>query len=277
MSLLKSFDYSKTALIPPPENREKNTRVNFLVIDSRDRDALVYPNSSNYSVDFDDPYTDIVSAELIFARLPLSDVNVAAYNDVVRLVSTSSPPMTFTLPHGLLGGQEIADLLNVAFSGLVSTAFSSSTRRFTLTSLLNEPFFLDLSMPNSAKTLLGFSTLTKKVASVYAAPDHVLTSSFEALTNQSLNYALMFIDNFNNVKSANSPTNNAFAVIDKSLTQSSGDDRPIAKKYFNPPLPFLQRLKVRFIDYYGNPYEFADEEHCFTLKLECMKNSSKYM
>ena len=279
MSLLSSFDFQNSPIIRPPASASAgDTRTSFLVIDSRDRDVAISPSSSSYVIDFDDPFTDITSAELVYARLPLSRNNVGQANCIVS-IRVDDKVCTISLPFGELTQVDVCDLINAALTRAsldVHASFSNDSQKFSLTSMTLASFVLDLSDPASAKGLLGFGSRALRIESTQlTSGGSVIVSPFKASFVSKCNYALMYIDSFNSIRSVNNAANNAFALIDKELTANSGDDRLIAKKYFNPPLN-LTRLKVRFVDYYGEPYEFSEGEHYFTLKLECLKNSGKY-
>ena len=278
LPFLPEFDYKNSAIIEPARTAASDVRVNYLVVDSRDRDTSVWPSSSSYAVEFDDPYKDIVSAELVYARLPLASNNVDAWTSTFAVEARNGQSFQVTLATGQYSAQELCEAINAALqpSGVV-VSFLASYRKFEFAS--PAAFSLDLSAANSLKSLLGFRSLAATCQSslVAATATWTLRAPYPALLEgQTRNYAILSIDNFQNLKSVNNATNNSFAVIDQELVTGSGERREVAKKFFNPPLNVLFNIKVRFQDYAGMPYEFAEKDHYFMLKLECLKNGRRY-
>ena len=271
------FDFKNSAIIaPPPPGSTGTNRFNYLAVDSRDRDYQIYPTSSCYMIEFDDPYKDIVSAELVYARLPLSSNNINETNSTFIVTMTGSGTIQkVVLPKGQYSALEICAMINDILSP-IGVLLSYGDNKFTFSA--SEGFAIDFSSPDSCKSLLGFRSQVQQVQSlIQSLNNHKIASPYPAMIDCDINnYAIMMIDNFNNMKSTNNSTNNSFALIDKEMCADSGENKPIAKKYFNPPLNDLCRLKVRFLDYYGAPYDFSEKDHYFILKLECMKNSRRY-
>ena len=48
-------------------------------------------------------------------------------------------------------------------------------------------------------------------------------------------------------------------------------------KYFNPPLQNLTKLRIKFIKYGGELYDFNGHEHSFVLAISCLNQSHKYL
>lgn len=270
----EEFDFKKSAVIEPPSEFKKDSRFSYVVVDSRDRDTSIFKSSSKYTIDFDDPYRDVVSAELVSARLPLSSYNVDDNNSRFALSSPSSTGITVevSLQKGLYSHIELVDIIsNIISSEGYSIAFDTTTHKFAFT--CTSDFVLDFSSEFSCGALLGFRSNVDRIFSV----NKKIVAPYPAFLDKcSRNYAIMIIDNFNNLKSQNNATNNAFAIIDREECEGSGENKPIAKKYFNPPLNEISKLKVRFVDYMNQPYDFSEKDHYFVLKLECLKNGRLY-
>ena len=68
-------DYYKNAVIPPPEDDlfyEGNTRNTRIVVDSKERNLILFPEPNNYEIVFDDDINDVVSVKLINIQLPMN-------------------------------------------------------------------------------------------------------------------------------------------------------------------------------------------------------------
>jgi hypothetical protein len=77
-------------------------------------------------------------------------------------------------------------------------------------------------------------------------------------------------------KNYNSPNNNlhqCFAIINGEKGQTY--DQNIVKR-FNPPIASYKILKFKFVDYYGNPYDFQNKDHRFELEIVCLKQTRMY-
>lgn len=275
------FDFSRSAIIAPPSAADaRATRTNYLFVDSRDREFEVYPCSSHYVIEYDDPFRDVVSAELVYARVALSRNNVDESTcEFAVVVGPDTFPIV--LPTGYFRPQEVCDRINVVLSSTTSgvvASFDADSQKFVFASSVAS-FALDLSSRRSSTALLGFHSTVRSAPSVQqpSGGEWRVVSDYPYVPTDKVNdYAIMIIDNFGNIKSSNNAANNAFAVIDQDTSARSGEGMPIAKKYFNPPLNDLGRLKVKFVDRHNRPYSFAKEDHYFVLKLECLKNGRKY-
>ena len=265
------FDFKKSAIIEPPSEHKKDTRSAYVVIDSRDRDMNIFKSSSKYVIEFDDPYRDVVSAELISARLPLSSYNVDEYNSSFS-ISSGGFVVNVSLEKGLYSHAEIVDKIsNIITPHGYSISYDTSSLKFSFTNSLD--FVLDFSSQFSCGTVLGFRSNAGKISSV----NNKIVAPYPAFLERCCrNYAIMIIDSFNNLKSQNNATNNAFALIDQEECNNSGENNTIAKKYFNPPLNEISSLKIRFVDYMNQPYDFSEKDHYFVLRLECLKNGRLY-
>lgn len=75
--------------------------------------------------------------------------------------------------------------------------------------------------------------------------------------------------------SENNPTNKCFAILKKDDLESKYIDSNY-KKFYNPPIPSMRTLRIRFTDYDGKPYDFQNQDHLLELEFSCFKNQRKY-
>lgn len=265
------FDFKKSAIIEPPDNeKRKETRFTYVIVDSRDRDYDIYKSSSKYTIEFDDPHRDVVSVELVSARIPLSTFNVDDYNSSFVLNSGGNT-LEVKLPQGYYSPDDVVDIVSQIITPHGYTLlYDPISMKFEFTN--STDFTIDFSSPFACPILMGF----KKTQEFYSVNNKIV-APYPAVTDAiSQNYALMIVDNFNNLKSTNNATNNAFALIDREVCLGSGENKPIAKKYFNPPLNEISRLNIKFMDYMNRPYEFSEKNHYFMLKIESLKSARLY-
>ena len=80
-----------------------------------------------------------------------------------------------------------------------------------------------------------------------------------------------------NVKqSINNVFNKAFGIIPSDFSNLQIGDVYSIKKSFSPPMPRIDRLRIRFTDVYGNPYDFQNKEHLLEFAFYSHKNIRKY-
>ena len=78
------FEYDNHVIKPPSiERKDQNKRFNTLIIDSRDRNYNLYPNSNDYTVDLDEVYQDVLTIELVSAKVPFSNYLINKTNNVL--------------------------------------------------------------------------------------------------------------------------------------------------------------------------------------------------
>ena len=68
----EQFSYDNASIKPPEKinNKVKDSKVKYVLIDSRDRNYKVYPNSNEYRIDLNEPIKDVTEIELIQAHIP---------------------------------------------------------------------------------------------------------------------------------------------------------------------------------------------------------------
>jgi hypothetical protein len=70
-------DYDPYIIKPPDRNKTHGSISRHLIIDSRDRDYLIYPNSNKYRIEVPQEWKDVVSMELTLAQIPNTFYNIS--------------------------------------------------------------------------------------------------------------------------------------------------------------------------------------------------------
>lgn len=95
-----------------------------------------------------------------------------------------------------------------------------------------------------------------------------------------LNLIVMHIEDFEQFDSQSKPSKDAFAIIPvrgEINTIDSNNENIIGNiKYFNPPLPRLQKLRLKFLDRYGNPYNFQGRDHLLHFEMGLLNQRKIY-
>lgn len=272
-------DYVKYSLIKPPEEFSKdNLKYNRLVIDSRIRDINLYPNPNNYVINFDDDITDITTAKLIYIQIPTPFTNyiVNQYFNTIAIVY-NGVIYTITLVNGDYTISTLMIQLQSAFdivlgSNAIIVSLNTNQNTYTFTSSL--PFTFNFqNKTNHIATLLGFNPNINYTA--LHPLSYVLTSPYKINLTYN-NYIIMNIDQFDILKSLNSNLDRSFAVISPQYNTLNIIDNPSYIKYFSPPIPKLSKLHIYFTDFFGNPYDFQNQDHHFEIVLTSFKQRRKY-
>jgi len=58
-----------------------------------------------------------------------------------------------------------------------------------------------------------------------------------------------------------------FAIIDDKENSLNDDHKSDTIKIFEPPLNSLRKLQIAFVDYYGNQYDFQNQDHRLELEF----------
>lgn len=284
---LDEFDFKNSAVIKPKtESLNSSRKYTNVVIDSRFRDLQLYPSPSDYYIQLDDELQDIVSAELIVTQIPFKAYTISSVNNVIRIqFLTTGPIHNVVIPPANYTPSELASTLttiltalspsvafNVTYDALYDKFTIKSTGAFTL-------FFKDRDSKatNYATNTIG-KTLGFKCEDYYvtSAP-YTLTAPFRKNFND-LTYIVMHIDNFHvNATGNNSVITKSYAIIpsDTSNTNIVSTSQKIVK-YFNPPLPRIQRLHIQFKDINGNLYDFQNHDHRIEILFESYKQARRY-
>lgn len=96
-------------------------------------------------------------------------------------------------------------------------------------------------------------------------------------------YIILDIDHLENVDSNNKNIDDSYAVI--FFTAQHGEDNILStgstprkgiKKYFNPPLSTLDRLRIKFITADGELYDFNGRNHVLMFEIIALNQPGKY-
>lgn len=273
MAFAKSFNYSDSAIIRPPEDvASSDFRYYFLVVDSRDRNRSVYPNPSQYVIDVPCDVSNIKTATLISAFVPNVDLNVTGNeNALVLRTEPEAAATTLEVRAGKYDGPALADALNLAAAGTITASFDPIANRFAFAASSSSSVRLDFTVSNSIARQLGFAR------TVYAleAGGATLIAPFVADLGANSPYAFLTIGDFGTIHGVGNAASSSFALLSCSNDQQVVSSEMFTK-YFNPTLARLSQLRVKLVDYYGNLADFQNRDHYFILKFGCLKSNIRF-
>jgi len=252
-------------------------KTDTIVIDSRDRNTLIYTSNSNYQIDLDEEYKNILSVELVSINVPKTQYLINENNNLLYFVSGGSS-YTATVPIGNYTIDELLVALKNSMDSLQSNTFtithSTLTNKITISISLNTFDLKFVDKKNHMGKLLGFITTS----------DIIGQSSQTAPNQYNLNgptYIILHINEFENLFGKKSSVKKGFAKIPLDATHTeykyfkNTQDYHVIKD-FSPPLAKLAQLNIRFLNYDGEEYDFGGLEHSMVLKIRRLNQSIGY-
>lgn len=261
-----SQDFINKAIIEPPKDIIDDFKKTRVIVDSRIRNKNLFPSQNSYDIQFDDDINDVSKCELIYADIPMP----------LYLINKNFNTITFTinaityniiLESGDYSISELATALQTQMANEFIVEYVPRTDNFRFTN--TSAFSIDFTPVNNLSMLLGFRQ------QVYHSNNFVINSEFRKNLNYN-NYLIMDIEQFDVLKSSDKDLNKTFAIIPKHYNDLNICDDIRYIKKFSPPIPKLARLKIKFYDKFGNPYDFQNMDHRFELMFENYRQRRKY-
>ena len=120
-------------VIKPPERNKTHGRISEkLVIDSRDRDYVLYPKPNKYRYELEEEYKDVISVELVLAEIPNTVYNIYEKNNqmILSVGEDSSPTKVckkFVLDNGEYSNESFLNYLNGSKGNIFETFIDPTT------------------------------------------------------------------------------------------------------------------------------------------------------
>jgi hypothetical protein len=111
-------DYDPLIIKPPDRNKTHGTMTRHLVIDSRDRDYLLYPNSNQYRIEVPQEWKDVTSLELSLAQIPNTFYNITNSNNTFYISDSPNNILSVNIPEGQYNNELLIDTLNGKYGDL---------------------------------------------------------------------------------------------------------------------------------------------------------------
>ena len=279
----RQSDYYQNAVIQPPKDDtfiDNDTKYTRVVIDSRIRDRGLFPNQNSYEIPFEDDINDVKSCRLMYIDMPMPQYLVNSNFNTLHF-SVGSTTYTATLPTGDYTATGLASAITTAMNAALPATFQVSYSTLLDNYVFNATTAFGLlfnGQTNPLSSLLGFSESKDYVSSPdpsTPAYPNVISAEFRRHFEYN-NYVIMDIEQFDILKSIDRDLNKSFAMIPKNYSAISFWDEQGIVKNFSPPIGRLGKLRIRFYDRYGNPYDFQNMDHRFELLFTSFKQRRKY-
>lgn len=150
----------------------------LFVVDSAKRDKSAYPTPSEYTIQFNAPFKNVIGMELLDASIPRSEYLVDTWCNTLVYAVNNGPKLTMTVPAGDYNLLQLCEKMSELLLGVsaepVSAPYAQTSRLRFISSL---PFTLYLN-ESTMRRQLGFAGTEKTVSSALAA-DATTTRAFQ--------------------------------------------------------------------------------------------------
>ena len=151
--------YDQFVIKPPDRNKTHGRISEKLVIDSRDRDYILYPKPNKYRYELEEEYKDVISVELVLAEIPNTVYNIYDKNNqmILSVGEDASPTKVckkFVLDNGEYSNESFLNYLNGSKGNIFETFIDEGTDAYfnfyqdpdthILKIQSNKPFSFDL-------------------------------------------------------------------------------------------------------------------------------------
>lgn len=278
----------RNAIIDPPRNIDIPKQYYRYVISSRDRNIKLWPRQNQYEVHLDENVHDVISVELLKAKIPFTKYLINEYN--CRLYFDND--FIELEPGSYVNIDDFTEELVIKFREKnIIAKIKKNERSKKIEFEFDRDIclkFKGLEMKNGYENvsnvlykstigrILGFyqEDYEYKANTMYVAPycwniipdDDIIMK----LHGARINYGTSNILNGSFALLINSSRGENTSVI------SANNSSESHIKVFNPPISSMQKVKISFYDNDGNLYDFNNQDHYIELLFTCFKQTRKY-
>lgn len=265
--------FAEHALIPPPktESKDISTRQHRVVIDSRDRDMIKYPDPSNYVIDIQHDIRDVLSVQLVAYDIPFNNINVTEDNNLFEYLDVNGDLQTIEIPEGEYSEFTLTNMINslVQYNPL-SISTSNIQLELDATHVTRFLFASDTGYRHRsiAKTL-GFEPvdITARGSTTAKYKYHL----------EAERYVALFLQAAKLCQTTNPGTHECFAMIPRYVDSEGAQALDtFVRKRFAAPIAALDKIHVRFKTRGGSYYNFENKDHRLELVYTCYRQPKNY-
>lgn len=274
--MMREVYYDNAVIKTPREYDFRNVR---LVLDSRERNMILFPNPNKYEVNLVDAIPNVGRIRLVSSTFPFSAYLINGNNNIVYF-RIGNVQYTATVEIGdYSGGDDLATAISLAMGTVSDNLFVVKYLPRTDNFRIKCEVAFTLMFKGNAYThsfnqntdyaykqgsvgpVIGFGI--KDYPSALVQGFHVVQSEFRKNFNLD-NGLIVNIEMCNLNKSTAMAIDESFAIISKAgqnLGQTQLYDGYQIEKRFTPSLKRISKLKLSITDYFGNPYDFQNQNH----------------
>ena len=277
-------------IIKPPELKTVDIPKRYYryVIDSRDRNYAHSPDPNKYEINLSEDIHDVQTVELLSFDVPFTKYLINSTNNTFfyKVGDIDNPEQSFTIDKG--DYETINDLvleLNDKSPDFITFSENSKESKIIIEKTTDNKVTLlvegdEIKKNNYEQLSPTYKSKLMKLLGLGLKNVEIQNdvSSFQFPYKVDLRkdkYMVMNLGQSSVNFSENNTTNKSFAIIKKDDLDNKYIDANY-KKYYNPPIPSMTKLKISFKDYDGQLYDFQNQDHMIELMFCCFKNQRKY-
>lgn len=276
-----AFDFTNSAVIRPEKHEPTAEAYTRIVVSSYDRDHTIYPEPNDYVFMLYEQLEDVSAIELDVADISPTPYNVSKWNNTLIVVlEDTHQERTVTLAPGVYGVMDIRDGLEGGLKAAFPQAkfkimFDDIKCHFVL--LCDQRFQLRPS-PNTMYKVLGFGRGNVYLCRRTDDVEHPfgLESPYCSLL-EAESPIILHIDGMGSMNSMNRSIHKGLFIIPrKGVPETRVNSNYKIRKSFNPPLPKVSSLRIRFMNVHGELYDFQNRDHIIELMFSYRSNNRRY-
>lgn len=261
------FDYSRSSLIKPPfadlQNKENKDKFTKVVIDSRDRDVVLFPNPAQYEVELPDDIQEVTAVELVLADIPFTAYNISRKNNKINVNGT-----IYVVPPGDYDILSLSNSLDVLLtSENINVGYNQISNKIKFDG--NGSSLTITPTANSLNKTIGLES--------NVTYNDLIVESTHKVNLSKNQYVVLSIDQVHLNNSITSSLHKSFAILSPNMSNicyQNSSTKII--KYLNPPIARITKIKITLRDYDGELYDFQNYDHRLELILESRKHLKKF-
>lgn len=170
----------------------------LMVVDSARRDTVAYTSPNEYSIDFENPFKNVIGLDLLDVQLPRSEYTVEEGENYLEYIVDDGAKRSVTIDPGDYNLLQLCEELTLQMEDVAAEPHSIPYTKTSRTRLFSEfPFELRASKSTLAKAL-GFNNNTKTFYSVSApgSGTHIYNGPFPESSTQMLSESKVLRQSF---------------------------------------------------------------------------------
>lgn len=290
--LNKKEVYYKNAVIKSP--RVVDVRRVRLVVDSRERNLILFSNPNKYEINLMDVIPNVSNIKLVSSTFPFSSYLINKNNNALYFDIGNTAYVCYVEIGDYVTGIDLALSMQNAMNAAVGAEdfrveYVTRTDNFQFRCR----YAFDLKFKGNAFTHpfnhnTDYAYLQSSIGAIIGFGIHDTSSEYAQNTSDEFVHTIKseFRKNFNvdsclivhigmlnlNVSTAMS-VDESFAIISRSGSgiyegQTQVYDSHQVKKNFTPPIKRIAKITVEVLDYHGNRYDFQNQDHRMEFVLE---------
>jgi len=281
--------YSNDLLLPVPNNSILHTH--YLLIDSRDRNYDLYPNTNNYTVNLNHILKSIYSVELLTAEIPKTEFLIDSHNNVLHFQETQEQVNTNTYYKAIIPPNNynlydlattIRNIMNDVGNSTYTVSYIDNKTKITSDMIGGDNIFnlifklnsaqydynsqINIQMPYSIGKILGYESNNLTGDSIYIS-DNVALYQTEDVIYLNIPELQNNLVNSTNLKNTNKFTKIPLTVKWGNIAYYTNKKNSTMINIYQPPI-HIDKLTIQFQTSNGDLYNFHGLDNSLTFLIK---------